>query len=29
MCALIEPRQMIDPPPASRIIGATAWAAKK
>src|SRR3954447_8116309 len=29
MCALIEPRLMIDPPPASRIISATAWAAKK
>src|SRR5215217_4946323 len=29
MCALIDPRLMIEPPPASRIISATAWAAKK
>ena len=29
MWALIEPRLMIEPPPAARIMGATACAAKK
>ena len=29
MCALIEPRFTTEPRPAARIIGATAWVAKK
>ena len=28
LCQLIEPKLMIEPPPAARIIGATAWMAK-
>ena len=28
VCQDIEPKLMIDPPPAARIIGATAWMAK-